>query len=89
MGTVSASDCVISRQTRVCAAVSAMAMLVINTLSEDYCVPVDLKVDEATATIDLSLVDSDKTASALIAGLERELSSLANDFPDNVRVVVK
>ena len=66
-----------------------MTMLTINTVNDEFGVPVDLSVDEATATIDLSLVDSDKTASALIAGLERELSSLANDFPDNVRVVVK
>ena len=73
----------------VCAAVSSMAMLVINTVSEDFGVPVDLRVDEATATIDFALESPDDSACALIAGLERELTALANDYPKNVRVTVK
>ncbi len=73
----------------VCAAVSSMAMLVINTATEDFGVPVDLKVDEATATIDFALKDADERGCALIAGLKRELSALANDYPKNVRVTVK
>lgn len=73
----------------VCAAVSSMAMLVINTVSEDFGVPVGLRVDEAAATIDFALKDSDDRACALIAGLQRELASLASDYPKNVRVTVK
>ena len=73
----------------VCAAVSSMAMLVINTATEDFGADIDLDVDETTATIDFALKSFDDNACALIAGLERELSSLANDYPKNVRVTVK
>ena len=73
----------------VCAAVSSMAMLTINTVNDGFGVPVDLLVDEATATIDFSLRAPDERACALIAGLEKEISALANDYPKNVRVVIK
>jgi uncharacterized protein YsxB (DUF464 family) len=73
----------------VCAAVSSMTMLTINTVNDGFGVPVDLSVDEATATIDFSLCTPDERACALIAGLEKEISALANDYPKNVRVVIK
>ena len=72
----------------VCAAVSSMAMLVINTVTEDFGVPVDLNVDEATATISFALLEQNEPACAIISGLERELSLLAEDYPKNVRVTL-
>ncbi len=72
----------------VCAAVSAMAMLTVNTLSEDLGLPVSLTVDEDGPVIGLTLEREDVSGCALIAGLEREVSALAIDYPANVRVIV-
>ncbi len=73
----------------VCAAVSSMVMLTVNTITEDFGVPAAVNVEEEDAVIELLLKTEDERAHALIAGLEREISSLANDFPDNVRLIVK
>lgn len=73
----------------VCAAVSAMAMLTVNTISEDFKIPVSLNADEEGPVIEFMLEQTDERGCAVIAGLEREISALANDYPNNVRVIVK
>ena len=73
----------------VCAAVSAMVMLTVNTVTDDFGIPAAVKVEEEDAVIELLLKTEDERAHALIAGLMREISALAHDFPDNVRVIVK
>ncbi|MBQ8895764.1 MAG: ribosomal-processing cysteine protease Prp [Clostridia bacterium] len=73
----------------VCAAVSAMAMLTVNNITESFGVPAKVVTDEEGPVIDFKLVDIDERACALIAGLWRELAALANDYPKNIRVTVK
>ena len=73
----------------VCAAVSSMAMLTINNITESLGVAARVEVDEEIPVIDFSLQNEDETACLLIAGLWRELAALANDYPKNIRVILK
>jgi uncharacterized protein YsxB (DUF464 family) len=73
----------------VCAAVSSMVMLTVNVITEDLGVPCSLKVKEESALIELALGDENDFAHILLSGLERELSNLTSDYPENVRVIVK
>ena len=70
----------------VCAAVSAMAMLTVNNITDSFGVPATVSVEEESATIDLSLDNGDERGCILIAGFKRELEILAEDYPDYVRV---
>lgn len=73
----------------VCAAISAMTMLTINTITERFTVPSDVSVDEENAVIDFSLRLLDERGCDLIAGLYHEMVALANDYPSFVRVIMK
>ena len=73
----------------VCAAVSAMAILTINNITDSFGIPAKVKTDEEGAFMELVLETADERGYALIAGLERELSVLATDYPKFVRVNVK
>ena len=73
----------------VCAAVSSMAMLTINNITDSLGVEAFCEVDGEGPIIDFRLVTENETACLLIAGLWRELAALANDYPKNVRVTVK
>ena len=50
---------------------------------------VSVEADENGPTIDFALESDDERGCALIEGLWRELSALANDYPKFVRVTVK
>ena len=69
-----------------CAAVSAMAMLTVNNITDSFGVPATVSVEEESATIDLSLDNGDERGCILIAGFKRELEILAEDYPDHVRI---
>ena len=73
----------------VCAAVSAMAMLTMNNITDSFSLPSKAEIDEEAPVIDFRLETEDERGCALIAGLWRELSALANDYPENIRVTVK
>ena len=73
----------------VCAAVSAMAMLTINTATEGFKIPASVFADEEGPVIEFELETEDERGCILIAGLWQELAALANDYPNNVRVTVK
>ena len=66
-----------------------MAMLTVNNITESFAVPATVVADENGPTIDLVLESDDERGCALIEGLWRELSALANDYPEFVRVTVK
>ncbi len=74
----------------VCAAVSSMAFLTINNLTDGFKIPCNVSLDQETTEIKCALVDeTDDCGSTLIAGLYRELITLADDYPKFVRVIVK
>ncbi len=73
----------------VCAAVSSMVMLVINTATEDFGVKASVIIEEENAVIDFTPDNADERAHLIISGLLRELKALENDFPKNVSVIVK
>ncbi len=73
----------------VCAAVSSMVMLTVNTVTEDFGVLASVITEEENAVIDFSVNNSDERAHLIISGLLRELKALENDFPKNISVVVK
>ncbi len=73
----------------VCAAVSSMAMLTINNITDSFAIPASVSADEEGPVIDFELKSDDERGCALIAGLEREISILAEDYPKYVRVVLK
>ena len=72
----------------VCAAVSAMAMLTINTISDSFGLETEVTADENGPVIDFKLKTENRYASALISGLANELSALENDYPNYVRVII-
>ena len=73
----------------ICASVSSMMLLTVNTITESFGIEADVAVDENGATVDFSLRSDDERGCALIEGLWRELSALENDYPKHVRVTVK
>lgn len=73
----------------VCAAISSMVMLTANNITNGFSLPADISVDEETANITLSLKSDDERGIALITGLYNELCNLVNDYPENIRVIVK
>ena len=72
----------------VCAAVSAMAMLTVNNITDSFGIPARVTADEEGPVIDFALESDDERGYALIAGFWRELSELATGYPDFVRVTV-
>ena len=70
----------------VCAAVSAMTMLVCNTITEQFKARAAVSSDERDASVGLELLDGDIASRRLIAGLRAELEALSLEYPSNVRV---
>ncbi len=70
----------------VCAAVSAMTMLTVNMLTDTFGLDCELKVDENSAEIALSLKQPDALGSKIISALRAELVCLAEEYPQNILV---
>ncbi len=73
----------------VCAAVSSMTMLTINNITDTFGISALADVNPEGPIIDFRLESEDERGCALIAGLEREISVLAEDYPKFVRVILK
>ncbi len=69
-----------------CAAVSAMAMLTVNNITDGFGIAASVTAEEESAEIDFRLETEDERGCELIAGLKREFEALANDYPNNIRV---
>lgn len=72
-----------------CAAISSMAQLVINTLTEDFGCKLEVFVDAEAAEIKAMLSEENNSlnaARALINGFYRELSVLQKAYPKNLSV---
>lgn len=73
----------------VCAAVSAMAFMTVNNITSGFSLPAEVSVDDKTVTINCSLLTEDERGYVLVAGLYNELCTLADDYPNHIRVIVK
>ncbi len=73
----------------ICAAISSMAMLTINNITDSFGIPASVISEEEGPVIEFLLKSDDERGCALIAGLKRELSILAEDYPKFIRVVLK
>lgn len=73
----------------VCAAVSAMAFLTVNTVTECFGENADISADEAGAVIEMSVKSPSAAANGIIKGFLREMRSLEEDYPEYVRVSVQ
>ncbi len=74
----------------VCAAVSSMAFLTVNTATDSFGIDAEVYSDEKKEpVIGFRLKSDSETGSALIRGLMRELEVLQEDCPKYVRVVKK
>lgn len=72
----------------VCAAVSSMAFLVTNTLTENFGVKAKVDSDEETAALSVKIITPSASSDALLEGFLREMRTLASDFADYVRVEI-
>ena len=77
----------------VCAAVSGMTNLVINTIREVFKADLAVKVDGDEAVIDAHLdnvsMSAEYAVSGVIEGFMLQLSDLQEQYPDNLEVVVQ
>ncbi len=80
-----------------CAAVSSMSLLVVNTMQDGYGAQVDYQVDEETPCLSVAVPaliagDIDENVrfavSRLIEAYRRQLQELAGDYPKYIRVVI-
>ncbi len=70
----------------VCAAVSSMLMLTLNTVTERFGCEADIKVDEDGATIDAKVFDYTSEAEGIIKQFAREVWEISQSYPENVTV---
>lgn len=80
-----------------CAAVSSMSQLVVNTIESAFGAPIDYKIDEETPCLSVSvpalitggIPDHVRFAvSRLIDAYRRQLKEMAGDYPEYIRVLV-
>jgi len=76
-----------------CASVSAMSLLVINTLKEVFHAKLDLVIDEETPLIRLVLQsfppEEESAVQGILRGLLLQLQDLAEQYPDHLTVRTK
>ncbi len=81
-----------------CAAISSMSLLVVNTIESGFGAPVDYQIDEETPALSVSVpalivggIDENIcfAVSRLIDAYRRQLQELAGDYPKNIRVVIR
>jgi uncharacterized protein YsxB (DUF464 family) len=70
----------------VCASVSSMLILTLNTVTERFGCKADIKVDEDGATMDAKVFDYTPEAEGIIKQFAREVWELSQSYPENVTV---
>lgn len=68
----------------VCASVSSAVMLTINTASEYFSIPLNLKVKDGDITCGIKEVS--QNSDRLVESLRIHLDELAGNFPENMKV---
>ena len=69
-----------------CAGVSMMTMLVVNTVSEEFGVDCECSSDEEIPLISFRIKKPSPDAEALILGFFKELKALEEEYPSNLKV---
>lgn len=72
----------------VCSAVSAMAMLASNTITDIFGIEADCVVGRE-AEISFSVRTAERISSGIINGLFREMSELSKEYGSNVKAAIK
>ena len=70
----------------ICAAVSAMVMLTVNTVEGGFGEDVRLETDEQDALISCTLKRRSESGGIMFACLKAELEALAEQYPQNILV---
>ncbi len=70
----------------VCAAVSAMTMLVCNTITEQFRDEATIKVDEAQNEVSLRLINGSERTREVIEGFRNEMIQLESDYPEFIKI---
>ncbi|HOJ47929.1 MAG TPA: ribosomal-processing cysteine protease Prp [Bacillota bacterium] len=73
----------------VCAAVSAMTMLVVNTICGEYGKKAETTEDADTATVSFRLLEKDSASEGLIRSFYNELAAIEKDYPKNLKVDIQ
>ncbi len=69
-----------------CAAVSAMTQLVVNTLADQFGADPGVNADPERALVSVRLAGAPEGAEALLRGFRKELELLCGEYPDNLSV---
>jgi uncharacterized protein YsxB (DUF464 family) len=75
-----------SGQDIICAAVSSAVTLAECIITDTMKANADVKVNDKTAEVSLTLKEDDKNAQAVIEGLKNYLTYLSEEYPENIRV---
>ena len=70
----------------VCAAVSAMSMLVCNTITDQFGDEATIKVNEAQNEVSLRLINGSEKSRKLINGFQNEMIQLQSDYPEFIKI---
>ena len=70
----------------VCAAVSAMTMLVCNTITEQFHDDATIKVNKAQNEVSLSLKKGSEKSRELLEGFRNEMIQLESDYPEFIKI---
>lgn len=73
----------------VCAAISAMTMLVVNTICEAYSQKAATAVCEESTMVRFLLKDKHIQSVGLIKSFHNELAALEKDYPENLMIIVR
>ncbi len=71
----------------VCAAISSMVMLTLNTVTERFGCKANIKTDESKAAIDAKVVNYTPAAEGIIKQFAREAWEISQEYPENVTVI--
>lgn len=71
----------------ICAAVSSMLMLTLNTVTERYGLKADILADEDTATVNARVFNVTPAAEGIIKQFAREVWEISQSYPKNVTVI--
>ncbi|HAN20605.1 MAG TPA: hypothetical protein DCP51_02840 [Clostridiales bacterium] len=83
------SDYTVAGKDIVCAAISAMTMLTVNTICDVYLQKAFTETNDKTSAVSFKLVNKDKASVGLLKSFYEELVSLQKEYPVNLKVITE